>query len=71
MKNELFDELVEALSEDFSAEELSDKEAMQKTLSQLLEVTPYESELLIKAALEIKRVKGEVTPYWRRLLNIH
>jgi hypothetical protein len=71
MKTELFDELVSALSEDFTLEELSDLSLMERELKFLLGSTPHEARHLAKAAAEVKRVRGEVKPYWKYLLNVH
>ena len=71
MNTELFDELVQALSEDFSLEELQNLPAMEKTLALLLGSSPHEARHLSKAAAEVKRVRGEVKPFWKYLLNVH
>jgi len=67
----LFDELVQALSEDFSVAELSDLENMEATLATLLDATPEEARALSTAAAQIRRVRGEVQPFWKHLFNIH
>jgi hypothetical protein len=71
MDDEIFDDLVTAISEDFSEEELRDTHKMRGTLNKLLEVTAGECDSLIRAALAIKLVREEVTPFWKRLLNFH
>lgn len=71
MDTELFDELVAALSEDFTIEELTDHTFIEQELRRLLGSEPHEARHLAAAAAAIKRVRGEVKPLWKYFLNIH
>jgi len=71
VNKELFDELVQALSEDFSLEELFDVPYMEKALKDLIGATKDEARSLSEAAREIQILRPEVKPFWKYLLNLH
>ncbi len=71
MDKKLFDELIEALSEDFTKEELYDEPFMEKALKELIGASKEEARHLAKAAREIQLLRPEVKPFWKYLLNVH
>ena len=71
MDKSLFNELVEAVSEDFSLEELADTQQMESTLEELTGLIPPESTAVISAARAVKRIRPAPRPFWRYLLNFH
>lgn len=71
MNEDLYEDLVVAISEDYSFEELRDLAFMRKELSYFLFLIPIEVEALIEGALEIKGLWGNRVPSWKLLLVEH
>lgn len=71
MKGKILDDLLTAISEDFSVEELECVFPVAAYLKTFLEISERDAIILIRAVSERKRLYQNNPPNWRGLANIH
>ena len=71
MNKDIYEQLVIALSEDYSFEELTNMKFMEQELSILLGSTPLEASVLVAGAIEIKKLWIGRVPNWKPLLAVN
>ena len=71
MDSKTIDQLLEALVEDYTWEELQDGDFMMTEMNSLLGVNLKEAEALLAGAREIKRLRRYIIPDWKQLLVMH
>ncbi len=67
----LYDLLLDAITEDYSEEELQSSARIRSEIQSLYGVSRSEYEYLIQAASEIRSVRTNVEPDWKPLLTVH
>ena len=70
-KDEAIDQVMEAIAEDFTFEELLDVSYMRRELDKLIQIEHYKLVPLLFGALQLKRLHRGRRPLWQALCLMH
>ena len=69
MKGKLIQEILTAISEDFTSEQLANDTFMRIELKCLMGLRDYEIDIFLPAARKIKALRGDILPLWAQGLK--
>lgn len=71
LSHSLYDLLLDAITEDYSEEELQTSTRIRSEIQSLYGISGSEYEYLIQAASQIRSVRTNIEPDWKPLLTVH
>jgi len=69
MTEEDIGKLIDAISEDFSSEEIENDELITEQLKELIGLNETQIRAVLPAVREIKALRGDRQPFWLRCLE--
>jgi hypothetical protein len=70
-KDEVIDQVMEAIADDFTFEELFDVSYMREELAKLAQVEDYELVPILFGAIQLKTLRRGRQPPWKAVGNMH
>jgi hypothetical protein len=70
-KDEVIDQILEAIAEDFTFEELLDVSSMRRELDKLIQIENEQLVPLLFGALQLKTLRRGRRPLWQALCLMH